>query len=279
MTRLESGNEVTVHHGQALIRLAGGGSIRLCQPMKVSLLKSAGGLTVAFDRGTLRIALHGGENFSLLAPWFTIAAPREDRAGERSVIAGLDSDGKLCLKTIEGEWLAREQLGSGQLAVPAGNEFIIEPNMLTEPRRASDTCACPEEKLEERPIEAAPQAGPASNREAAPPATAHATVSAPMPVEGKKAEGAKSAEPEWKAIMPPLVYEAQPGNRLPSAEAKTNDVPLAPAILVPVTWQGVVTPAGPPTRQTKSSAPRSGFVERIKNFFRSLFGGGGRKSA
>lgn len=249
--------------------------------MKVSLLKSAGGLTIAFDGGTLRMELRGSENLSLHTPWFTVAAPRADQAGERTALAGLDAEGKLCLRTIAGEWLVREQLGTGQLAVPAGNEFVIEPNKLTEPRRASDACACPEENLDEPRLQVAPRISPPSDasREADTPATAHVTVSTPAPTELSPSEPAKPAQPEWKAIMPPLVYEAQPTASAGSKEAGADEA-RAPALLTPATWQGVVAArASSAPERASDSSRRTGFVERIKSFFRSLFGGGGKKPA
>lgn len=275
VTQLESGNEVTVRRGQALVRFErDAGSLRLCQPMRASLLKSAGGLTVAFDRGTLRLERRGPEAVSLLTPWFTVQAPRAEGVVERALLAAVDQEGRLCLKTLAGEWLVREQLGSAQLAVPAGNEYLIEPNKLTEPRQATDACACPKEKVEE------PAAPPASSTVTllgsdAPPESTLAAV-APRETQPPESQAAaKPSAPQWKAIMPPLVFDASAASDRANAAA-----PNTSAVLVPATWQGEVTERGnaPADSARKPSSPR-GLITRLKGFFRALFGGQSKKSS
>src|ERR1041385_3205934 len=52
-TLLRSGADVRVKTGQARIELNGGGSITICGPAHISMLKAANSLTVALDSGTI----------------------------------------------------------------------------------------------------------------------------------------------------------------------------------------------------------------------------------
>src|SRR5215471_11073877 len=58
-TLLRSGVDIRVKSGHARIDLSGGGSIAICGPAHISLLKAANGLTVALDSGTIHVHIEG----------------------------------------------------------------------------------------------------------------------------------------------------------------------------------------------------------------------------
>jgi len=66
-TVLRSGGELRVKSGRATIDLVEGGKIAVCGPAHLSVLKSAGALTVALDSGTIicKGFFSGGGRFSL----------------------------------------------------------------------------------------------------------------------------------------------------------------------------------------------------------------------
>ena len=54
-TTLHSGNDIRVKSGQARLDLVEGGTISICGPAHLSVLKSGGSLTLALDSGTIRV--------------------------------------------------------------------------------------------------------------------------------------------------------------------------------------------------------------------------------
>src|SRR4029077_20036416 len=58
-TLLRSGVDIRVKSGRARINLAEGGSISVCGPAHISMLKSANALTVALDSGTIHAHIEG----------------------------------------------------------------------------------------------------------------------------------------------------------------------------------------------------------------------------
>src|SRR5262249_39727274 len=58
-TQLRSGVDIRVKTGHARINLVGGGSIAICGPAHISMLKASNGLTIALDNGTIHAHIEG----------------------------------------------------------------------------------------------------------------------------------------------------------------------------------------------------------------------------
>src|SRR5207248_7649203 len=58
-TLLRSGVDIRVKSGRAKISLTDGGTIAVCGPAHISMLKSGNGLTVALDSGTIHAQVDG----------------------------------------------------------------------------------------------------------------------------------------------------------------------------------------------------------------------------
>jgi hypothetical protein len=64
-TMLHSGSDIRVKSGQARIDLVEGGTIAICGPAHVSLLKSGGSLTIALDSGVVHVHIDSALNVTV----------------------------------------------------------------------------------------------------------------------------------------------------------------------------------------------------------------------
>src|SRR5215467_1544511 len=140
-TLLRSGVDIRVKSGHARIDLAGGGSIAVCGPAHISMLKAANGLTIALDSGTIHVRIEG--NLALTV--FTTQILAKSIAigdGPRDLLVGFDTPGLMCVRAGRGAVRLQEQFGNQSVVVPQGGDVTLANGQLEAMRVNSALCAC-----------------------------------------------------------------------------------------------------------------------------------------
>ncbi|HVO56374.1 MAG TPA: hypothetical protein VMT51_01635 [Dongiaceae bacterium] len=284
-TLLRSGVDVRVKSGRAKITLAEGGTIAVCGPAHISMLKSGNALTVALDSGTIHAHIEG--NLALNVFTAQILA-KTIAIGDtpRDVLVGFDSPGLMCVRSGSGAVHLEEQFGGQSVMIPQGGDVTLSNGQIAGMKSNSGLCACeayPDTGAGAPEIstlassEEVKQAQAVAKKNSAPtPSPAPAT---PPPVVSK------APEPTYQVFMPPLRYDAS---------AKVQDEPdLKLLVLVrrvharptlifesKVEGEPLQVAANPvkaedsdPQKPAKPAAPAAPptVVDRVKTFFKSLW--------
>jgi hypothetical protein len=230
LVSVANGNEVTVHSGQASMRLVDGGEISVCGPAKFTVLANSDGvITLALDFGRMHVELPASASLRVLTPSI-VATPIDINGGKRDVTVGLDQNDSLCVVAAIGAVQLEQQFSGQRLIIPESGDFSLQNGQLVPVIGTAQNCTCA----------ALPQIGPAENSKAPetaseplPPSVAPAAVAnsasqpaneeAPFavgvlahtneshPVTSPKdvaSQPAPEPAPDYKIVLPPLVFSS-----------------------------------------------------------------------
>jgi hypothetical protein len=285
-TLLRSGVDVRVKTGQARIDLTGGGTIAICGPAHISMLKAANGLTIALDSGTIHAHIQGNLTLSIFTAQI-LAKPIPISDGPQDVLVGFDTPGLMCVRAQSGAVRLEEQFGSQSVVVPQGSDVTLANGQLEGMRQNSALCACetssaPQLRASNSPEISTPATTEEVKRALANPRNPNApkpTPAAPEIDVPKPADG-----PTYQVFMPPLRYDAaqtvqdEPD---PKLIVLVRRVRVRPTLIfesrvegdpVPATTKSLSAAAKPQNQPVKPTPPNSAsLVDRVKSFLKSLW--------
>jgi hypothetical protein len=238
-----NGSVLTVHDGKARLTLVAGGQVDICGPAKFTLLQSGASITLALNFGRVHLQLPVSTPLRIFTPTM-IATPLDIGGANRDIIAGLDSNDSLCVVATSGAIRLEQQFTGAGLIVPQSGEFFLSAGNLVPVAGTPGSCECTPMhvqslppppipvmgvtsrdrlNVEQYPSESAPTPAPTP----APPTETAAKEPAPEPnVQLRVLAGANDTHPilpapkaaappppvvsvpEYKIILPPLVYSA-----------------------------------------------------------------------
>jgi hypothetical protein len=256
-----SGSVLTVHDGKARLTLLAGGQVDICGPAKFTLLQSGPSITLALNFGRIHLQLPASTPLRIFTPTM-IATPLDIGGASREITAGLDMNDSLCVVASSGAIRLERQFTGAGLIVPQSGEFFLSAGNLVPVAGAPGSCECTamhaqalppppipvmgvtsrdQLNVEQYPSEATPAPAPAP----APPAAVAEKEPAPEPnVQLRILAGANETHPilpapkdaappppvvsvpEYKIILPPLVYSAS------SSPAPPEDPAIGAVLLV-----------------------------------------------
>ena len=299
-TVLHSGSDVRVRSGTARINLVEGGTITICGPAHLSVLKAAGALTVALETGTIHAII---EQQPVLTVYTAQIKAQPISIGEamQDLLVGFDNPGAMCVRAARGAVRIEQQLTGQSVVIPQAGDVLLLNGQLDSLRTSTGRCIC------EADLSAASTtpttAPPTPNSEPAPEVSTLATSEdirkrsydakpvIPAPTARKLAE---KEEPIYQVIEPPLVYLAnakvQPEYD-PSMVILVRRVRVRPTVIFqgrvldePVMAPSTVAAAGVPASPAaaRPSTPTSAtptakkpanptFTDRVKTFMQKLW--------
>jgi hypothetical protein len=284
-TLLRSGVDVRVKTGQARIDLTGGGTIAICGPAHISMLKAANGLTIALDSGTVHAHIESNLTLSIFTAQI-LAKPIAISGGPQDVLVGFDTPGLMCVRAQRGAVRLEEQFGSQSVVVPQGSDVTLANGQLEGMRQNSALCACESS--------AAPQLRASNSPEISTPATTEevkrALANPKNPNPPKPAPAAPVIDPPkpadgpiYQVFMPPLRYDA--GQTVqdepdPKLIVLVRRVRVRPTLIfesrvegdpVPAAAKSLSASAKPQNQPVKPTPNSASLVERVKSFLKRLW--------
>jgi hypothetical protein len=284
-TLLRSGVDIRVKLGRARINLAEGGSIAVCGPAHISMLKAGNALTIALDSGTIHAHVEGNLRLNVFTAQI-LAKTVAIGDGPQDILAGFDTPGLMCVRANRGALRLEEQFGSQSVMVPQGGDVLLANGQLQGMRSNSGLCACESfESAAGPPNPIGPEISLLANSEdlkknAAPRQPApKAAVNPPAPDLGN----GPAVEPTYQIFMPPLRYDSA---------AKVQDEPdpklivlvrrvrVRPTLIFQSRVEGDPLPAASlNAAKAKAEQPASkaapaasaSVVDRVKTFLKSLW--------
>jgi hypothetical protein len=254
-----NGSVLTVHDGKARLTLVAGGQVDICGPAKFTLLQSGAAITLALNFGRIHLQLPASTPLRIFTPTM-IATPLDIGGANREITAGLDMNDSLCVVARSGAIRLEQQFTGAGLIVPQSGEFFLSAGNLVPVAGTPGSCECTpmhvqslppppipvlgvtsrdQLNVEQYPAQAAPAPAPA------PPTTVAEKEPAPEPnVQLRILAGANETHPtlpaaqdaappppvvsvpEYKIILPPLVYSAS------ASPAPPEDPALEAVLLV-----------------------------------------------
>src|SRR5580693_2400586 len=242
-----SGSVLTVHDGKARLTLLAGGQVDICGPAKFTLLQSGPSITLALNFGRIHLQLPASTPLRIFTPTM-IATPLDIGGASREITAGLDMNDSLCVVASSGAIRLEQQFTGAGLIVPQSGEFFLSAGNLVPVAGTPGSCECTplhvqslpppqipvlgvtsreQLNVEQYPSEAAPLPAPTPAPPTAPPNAVAEKEPAPEPnVQLRILAGANETHPilpapkdapppppvvyvpEYKIILPPLVYSA-----------------------------------------------------------------------
>jgi hypothetical protein len=240
-----NGSVLTVHDGKARMTLVAGGQVDICGPAKFTLLQSGASITLALNFGRVHLRLPASTPLRIFTPTM-IATPLDIGGASREITAGLDMNDSLCVVATSGAIRLEQQFTGAGLIVPQSGEFFLSAGNLVPVAGTPGSCECTpmhvqslpppqipvmgvtsreQLNVEQYPSESAPAPSPAPT--SAPPIETAKKEPAPEPnVQLRILAGANETHPipqalkdaapsppvvsvpEYKIILPPLVYSA-----------------------------------------------------------------------
>ena len=284
-TLLRSGVDIRVKLGRARINLAEGGTIAVCGPAHISMLKAGNALTIALDSGTIHAHVEGNLTLNVFTAQI-LAKTVAIGDGPQDILAGFDTPGLMCVRANRGALRLEEQFGGQSVMVPQGGDVLLANGQLQGMRSNSGLCACESfESAAGSPNPIGPEISLLASSEdlkknAAPRQPApKAAVNPPAPDLGK----GPAVEPTYQIFMPPLRYDST---------AKVQDEPdpklivlvrrvrVRPTLIFQSRVEGDPLPAASLTAaKAKTEQPPSktapaasaSVVDRVKTFLKSLW--------
>ncbi len=297
-TVLLSGSDIRVKSGQARIRLREGGSIAICGPAHLSVLKSGAALTVALEYGTIHAYIEREPALTVYTPSIQ-AQPVAIGDAPLDALVGLEATGAMCLRANSGAMRVEQQLTGQSVLVPQGGDILLANGQIESLRAGGGRCRCelPLAKAnpaaEEKPPEVSRAATAEEVRAASAAKTPEHPASPPDPPKPPARE-----EPVYKVLMPPLAFDASspalPPEPSPAMILLVRTVRVRPTLI----FRGHVEPArielasadspetvhgsapGPPLNASSgSAAPTAGagkpsVISRVRTFLRRLWSTG-----
>src|ERR1700691_1348616 len=254
-----SGSVLAGHDGKARLTLLAGGQVDVCGPAKFTLLQSGPSITLALNFGRIHLQLPASTRLRIFTPTM-IATPLDIGGASREITAGLDMNDSLCVVASSGAIRLEQQFTGAGLIVPQSGEFFLSAGNLVPVAGAPGSCECtpmhaqtlpppqipvmgvtsPDQlNVEQYPSEAAPAPAPAppiavAGKEPAPEPNVQLRILAganethpilPAPKDAAPPPPVLSV-PEYKIILPPLVYSAS------SSPAPPEDPAIGAVLLV-----------------------------------------------
>jgi len=286
-TLLRSGVDIRVKLGRARIILTGGGTIAICGPAHISLLKAGNALTVALDTGTIHAHVTGNLALNIFTAQI-LAKTVAIGDGAQDVLVGFDTPGLMCIRAGLGALRLEEQFGGQTVMVPQGGDITIANGQLQGLRNSSGLCAC---ESSDASTTASAGIGPeistlASSEELRKiPAPRKPVIQPKGNPAAPDLPRAPSAEPSYQVFMPPLRYDASAkiqDEPDPKLIVLVRRVRVRPTLIFQSRVEGDSLPAAqaslnasksqPQQSASKSSGPASAtVVDRVKSFFKSLW--------
>ncbi|HEY1423285.1 MAG TPA: hypothetical protein VGF20_07525 [Candidatus Acidoferrum sp.] len=285
-TLLRSGVDIRVKAGRARINLTEGGTIAVCGPAHISMLKAGNVLTVALDSGTVHAHVDGSLTLNIFTAQI-LAKTVAIGDGPQDALVGFDTANQMCVRSGRGALRLEEQFGGQTVMVPQGGDVTLINGQLQGMRNGSGLCAC--ESFEPDANAANPLAPEISTlatseevkRNVAPRKPAPRAVANPAAPEFAK-PAAPAFEPTYQVYMPPLSYDASKkvqDEPDPQLIVLVRRVRVRPTLifqsrvegdaLLPVQKQVAVAKEA---SATKAAAPASAsVVDRVKTFFKNLW--------
>jgi hypothetical protein len=286
-TLLRSGVDIRVKLGRARINLAEGGTIAVCGPAHISMLKAKNALTIALDSGTIHAHVEGSLALNIFTAQI-LAKTVAIGTGPRDVLVGFDTPGLMCVRPGRGALHLEEQFGGQSVMVPQGGDVTIANGQLQGMRSNSGLCACESFDLGttaanvNTPEISALASSEEIKRSVAPRKPLPQAVANPV---APDLPNAAAVEPAYQVFMPPLRYDSS---------AKVQDEPdpklivlvrrvhVRPTLIFQSRVEGDPLPSvvnsfsaaksKPQQTAQKSAAPAStSVVDRVKTFFKSLW--------
>jgi hypothetical protein len=231
-----NGSVVTVHTGRAKLTFAVGGEVDICGPAKITVLDSAGSITLALSIGRIHLQLPAGSPVRVFTPTI-IATPIDIGGATRDITLGLDLNDSLCVLAKSGALRLEQQFTGEGLIVPQAGDFLIAPGRLVPTAGVSGNCECAAMQAQSAPPPNIPLMGVSSASQlqmpeanAAPPPDANGKATIPPPADpnvqlrvlAKEDEAHPVPQPEksvsppppptampiYKIVMPPLGFSA-----------------------------------------------------------------------
>jgi hypothetical protein len=254
-----NGSVLTVHDGKARLTLVAGGQVDICGPAKFTLLQSGASITLALNFGRIHLQLPVSTPLRIFTPTM-IATPLDIGGASRDITAGLDMNDSLCVVATSGAIRLEQQFTGAGLIVPQSGEFFLSAGNLVPVAGAPGSCECTpmhvqsllppqipvlgvtsreQLNVEQYPSESAPTPAPApptavAEKEPAPEPNVQLRILAganethptlPAPKDAPPPPPVVSV-PEYKIILPPLVYSAS------SSPAPPEDPAVEAVLLV-----------------------------------------------
>ena len=136
-----NGNAITVHSGDAVLRLVDGGEISICGPAKLMVLKSDATVTLALQFGRMHFDLPAAAKVRVLTPSI-VATPTDIAGGKRDLIVGLDQDNSMCVIAATGAVQLEQQFSGERLIVPESGDFSLQGGQLAPMADTGQSCKC-----------------------------------------------------------------------------------------------------------------------------------------
>lgn len=217
---VSNGSIVTVHSGQARMRLFTGGQLDICGPAKFTVLVSGSAITLALNFGRIHVQLPPTTSLRIFSPTI-IATPIDISGGSRDLTVGLDQNDSLCVLASSGAIQLEHQFTGEKLVVPEAGEFFLNEGRLLPVAGTPGTCNC---AAMHEPQIPRPPPSIAKFSQAPPPSDAPTPAPAPAPINAQPSES-----PAVVAVPPPgakFSVPVQPDSA-PSDSAGTKPV-IAP---------------------------------------------------
>jgi ribosomal protein S20 len=287
-TLLRSGVDVRVKLGRARINLTEGGTIALCGPAHISMLKVGKALTVALDSGIVHAHVEGNLNLNIFTAQI-LAKTVAIGNGPQDVLVGFDAGGVMCVRASQGALRLEEQFSGQNVMVPQGGDVTIANGQLQGLRNSSGLCAC--DSFENGTVTAnavVPEISTLASSEELKKNVAPRKPAPQVAVNPPAPEIVKppAAEPTYQVFMPPLRYDA---NAKVQEEPDMKMVMLVRRVRVKPTliFQSRVEGDLPQQRKTaaaptvpakteaadtkKENTENASVMNRVKTFIKSLW--------
>ena len=215
-----NGSIVTVHTGRAKLTFAVGGEVDICGPAKITVLDSAGSITLALSIGRIHLQLPAGSPVRVFTPTI-IATPIDIGGAARDITLGLDLNDSLCVLATSGALRLEQQFTGEGLIVPQAGDFVIAPGKLMPTAGGAGNCECATKQAQSAPPPNIPLLGVSSASQLQ---TPEANAAPPPAAKGKPAIP-PAAEPNVQLRVLAKEDEAHP---LPQAEKNAPPPPPPP---------------------------------------------------
>ena len=203
LVSVANGNVVTVHSGEASMRLIDGGEVSVCGPARFTVLANAdGAITLALDFGRMHVELPATVSLRVLTPMI-VATPIEIEGGKRDVIVGLDQNNSLCVLAATGAVQLEQQFSGQRMIVPQSGDFSLQNGQLAPLVDTGDSCKCATVPM----ITPGQPSGAAPETAVTIPPTAD-THPVPQPAQQEIAQAPAVNAPAYKIDLPPMVYSS-----------------------------------------------------------------------
>jgi hypothetical protein len=296
-TVLLSGSDVRVKSGQARIQLREGGSIAICGPAHLSVLKSGGALTVALEYGTIHALMEREPSLVVYTPLIQ-AKPVPIGEAPVDTVVGLETTGAMCLRAGSGAVRLEQQLTGQSVLVPQAGDVLLANGQIESLRAGGGHCRCEAPLAKANPpAEKPPEVGRLATAEELRAASAAKTAE-------KRADAADPPkppaheEPVYKVLMPPLSFDASaagpPPEPSPAMILLVRTVRVRPTLIfrghVEVPRAEVASAdspdavhgsaPGPPLNPARAnaaspaSAEKPSVISRVRTFLRRLWSTG-----